>query len=181
MGSKATAHAGHRLPGLKPIGLCVTLLTVVIGALWLRPQSLGGRAGYVIVSGRSMQPTLRGGDLVAVRRQSTYRVGDVVTYRIGAGVFRGRRIIHRILGGNATEGFVLRGDNKHEDDLWRPRPSDIEGALWFRLPAVGRAVAFVRTPTAIAAIAGGLAFAFALTWQPRRPPEAEAEAETAYV
>jgi signal peptidase len=151
--------------------LCLTGLVFVIWALWLRPEPLGGRADYIIVSGRSMQPTLQGGDLVAVRRQSGYRVGDVVTYRIAAGEFRGRRIIHRIMGGTAAEGFVMRGDNKREDDLWHPRPSDIEGKLWFRIPAAGRAVAFVRTPTVIAAVAGGFAFAFAFTWQPRRKQE----------
>jgi signal peptidase len=173
MESKATAQGEHRFPAWETLGLCVTVLTVVIWALWLRPEALGGRSDYIIVSGHSMQPTLRGGDLAAVRRQSTYRVGDVVTYRIAAGQFRGRRIIHRILGGNAGEGFVMRGDNKQEDDLWHPRPSDIEGALWFRLPGVGQAVAFVRTPTVIAAVAGGFAFAFALTWRPRRQPERE--------
>jgi signal peptidase len=112
-----------------------------------------------------MLPTLQGGDLVAVRRQSSYTTGDVVTYRMAACEFRGRRIIHRIIGGDATRVFVLRGDNKHEDDLWHPRPSDIVGKLWFRVPAAGRAVAFFRTPTVIAAAAG---FAFAFTWQPRR-------------
>jgi signal peptidase len=157
----------------KAIGLALTGLAIVIWALWLRPEPLGGRAGYIIVSGRSMLPTLQGGDLVAVRRQSGYQTGDVVTYRIAAGEFRGRRIIHRIMGGNATEGFVMRGDNKREDDLWHPRPSDIEGKLWFRLPAAGRAVAFARTPAVIAAVAAGFAFAFAFTWQPRRGRKAE--------
>jgi signal peptidase I len=174
MESGSTVEAGRRfLRRRQAIGLCLTALVFVTWALWLRPKPIGGRAGYIIVSGQSMLPTLRGGDLVAVRRQSTYRAGDVVTYRIAAGEFRGRRIIHRIVGGNAAEGFVMRGDNKHEDDLWHPRPSDIEGALWFRVPGAGRAVAVVRAPAVIAAAAGGFAFAFALTTQPRRPPEAE--------
>jgi signal peptidase I len=161
----------RRLPGRKAIGLVLTGLTVVIWALWLRPEALGGRAGYVIVSGDSMVPKLRSGELVAVRRQSTYRPGDVVAYRIASGEFRGKRIIHRIVGGNAGEGFVLRGDNKAEDDLWRPFPEDIEGKLWFGIPGAGRAVTIARTPAVIGAVAGGLAFAFAFTWQPRRERE----------
>jgi signal peptidase I len=166
--SKNTLRADRVPRSRKVIGLLLTGLAFVFWALWLRPEAFGGRADYIIVSGQSMLPTLHGGDLVAVRRQATYAVGDVVTYRIAAGEFRGRRIIHRIVGGNAPEGFHMRGDNKHDDDLWQPRPPDIEGKLWFRVPAAGRAVAFARAPAVLAAVAGGFAFAFAFTWPPRR-------------
>jgi len=149
------------------------LAGLAIGAwmLWLRPESVGGRAGYVIVSGRSMLPTLRGGDLAMVQRQSVYRIGDVVAYHIPDGVFRGRRIIHRIVGGDAAEGFVMRGDNNPDDDLWRPRASDIEGRLWKRLPMVGRAVAFARPPAVLAAVVGGFVFAFVMMWEQRSAPD----------
>jgi signal peptidase len=114
-----------------------------------------------------MVPTLQAGDLVVVRRRPAYHVGDVVTYRIPSGLFRGHRIIHRIVGGNPTDGFTMRGDNKADEDLWRPNPSDIEGRLWKRVPAAGRAVALGRSPGVLAAVAGGFAFAFTLTWKPR--------------
>jgi len=74
-----------------------------------------------------MLPTLRGGALVIVQRERVYRVGDVVAYHIPDGVFRGRRIIHRIVGGDPVNGFVLRGDNNAEDDLWYPGQANIEG------------------------------------------------------
>jgi signal peptidase len=140
---------------------------VVIWMLWLRPQALGGRAGYIIVSGRSMAPTMHGGDLAIVRRERSYRVGDVVTYRIPNGEFRGRRIIHRIVGGDGTAGFTLRGDNKPDADRWYPRRSDIEGKLWLRLPSAGRAVALARSPAILAAAVGGFVFALTLTWPAR--------------
>jgi signal peptidase len=151
----------------------LALAGLFIGAwmLWLRPQFAGGRTGYVIVSGRSMLPSLRGGDLAMVQRQSVYRIGDVVAYRIPDGVFRGRRIIHRIVGGNAADGFVMRGDNNRDDDLWRPRGPDIEGRLRTRLPGVGRAVAFARAPAVLAAVVGGFVFAFVMTAEPRSAPD----------
>src|SRR5688500_12875501 len=96
-------------------GCTVAVLVVAARALWFRPDSLGGRTGYVIVSGQSMEPAMHGGDFVVVRRQPTYRVGDVVSYRIPMGEFIGRRIIHRIVGGSATDGFILRGDNKPDN------------------------------------------------------------------
>lgn len=118
---------------------------------------------------------MHGGDLVVVRRRSEYGVGDVVTYRIPSGQFRGRRIIHRIVGGDAHNGFILRGDNKADDDLWEPLPRDIEGKQWVLIPIAGRIVAFGRSPGVLAAVAGGFVFAFVLTWRPRsRAPEAAA-------
>jgi signal peptidase len=151
----------------------LALVALVVGAwmLWLRPEFAGGRTGYVLVAGRSMKPTLSGGDLAMVQRQREYRIGDVVAYRIPNGVFQGRRIIHRIVGGDGTSGFVMRGDANLDDDLWQPRPSDIEGRLWKRLPTAGRIVAFARAPAALAAAGGGFVFAFVMTWERRSEAE----------
>ena len=157
------------LTGPARVASVVVVGLVLAGwAVLLRPSFVGGRTGYVIVSGRSMLPTLHGGDLVLVRRQDAYRVGDVVSYRIPDGVFRGRRIVHRIVGGDPTAGFVLRGDDNPDDDLWRPRPSDIEGRLWKRLPGAGRVVAVARTPAVLAAVVGGFVFAFVMVGVPDR-------------
>jgi signal peptidase I len=142
-------------------------LALLAWAIWLRPESVGGQVDYVIVGGRSMLPTLHGGDLVMVKRQPVYKVGDIVAYHIPDGVFRGRRIIHRIVGGDSQQGFILRGDNNHDDDLWHPRPHNIDGKLWKRLPAAGRLVALARTPGILAAVVGGFVFAFAMTWERR--------------
>jgi signal peptidase I len=147
----------------------LTGLAILAWAVWLRPESAGGRVDYVIVGGRSMLPTLHGGDLVVVQRKPAYRVGDIVAYHIPDGVFRGRRIIHRVVGGNAGDGFVMRGDNNVDDDLWHPRPADVDGELWKRLPAAGRLVAVARTPGVLAAVAGGFVFAFVMTWERRSP------------
>lgn len=154
---------GDRPRFFRNLSLTLALLPLLAWALWLRPEFLGGSADYIIVGGRSMLPTLRGGDLVIVQRERVYRVGDVVAYQIPDGVFEGRRIIHRIVGGDPANGFVLRGDNNAEDDLWYPRQANIEGRLWLRVPAAGLLVAFVRSPAVLAAVAGGFVFAFAMT------------------
>jgi signal peptidase len=177
LGSETTSNGQKiwkrfRLPRLVLVGLAL-----LAWAVWLRPEFLGGGVDYVIVGGRSMLPTLHGGDLVMVRREPAYRVGDVVAYHIPDGLFRGRRIIHRIVDGNAEQGFVMRGDNNTDDDLWHPRPANIEGKLWKRLPAAGRLVALARTPGVLAAIVGGFAFALAMTWE--RRPDADGQGEAA--
>ena len=143
--------------------LALALLPLLGWALWLRPEFLGGSMDYIIVGGRSMLPTLHGGDLVVVQREQVYRVGDVVAYHIPDGVFQGRRIIHRIVGGDPVNGFVLRGDNNANDDIWYPRQANIEGKLWVRVPGAGQLVAFARSPAVLAAMVGGFVFAFTMT------------------
>ena len=56
-------------------------------------------------------------------------------------------MIHRIVGGNANDGFVVQGDNNPSSDIWRPKPSEIVGTEWFSVPAGGRGLVFVRQPT----------------------------------
>jgi signal peptidase len=118
------------------------------------PQTLGGKVAYVKVSGHSMETTLHLGDLVVVRAHAAYHVGDVVAYhvphgQVGAGVL----VIHRIVGGDAHKGFVTRGDNNHYDDPWRPRPAEIVGARWVRLPGIADLFARLRGPLPLAAFA----------------------------
>lgn len=123
--------------------------------VFLRPQYLGGSAGYVMVSGTSMQPRLHTGDVVLVTRRSSYRVGDVVAYRVPAGEpASGRVVIHRIRGGSASTGYVMRGDNRTSNDLWRPRPKDIVGEQRFVVPGAGRAAATVLSPLGLGVMCG---------------------------
>jgi signal peptidase I len=128
------------------------ILAVAGWFLLFRPGFLGGSAGYVIVSGKSMEPALRSGDLVITRATSGYVVGDVVAFHIEAGT-----VIHRIVGGSAASGFDLQGDNNGWVDEWHPSNEDIIGKQWIHLPGKGRWLEWAREPQNLAAIAGGMA------------------------
>lgn len=126
------------------------VVIVIAWAVLLRPQFLGGPAGFVTVAGTSMEPRMHTGDVVLVHRQDAYAVGDVVAYRIPHGqAGAGRVVIHRIVGGNARDGFVMRGDNRDSDDMWRPRPADVVGKQEARVPAVGLAARMILTPVGL--------------------------------
>jgi signal peptidase I len=158
----AVALSTARLPG--PIRLrtiLTTALTLALVAGWtvfLRPQALGGSTAVVVVSGTSMEPSLHTGDLVFVHRRPSYRVGDVIAYKVPQGeAGAGGVIIHRITGGSAATGFVARGDNRTTVDQWRPKPADVMGVRWVDLPTSDRRLTWLRTPAGF----GGLAAAFA--------------------
>jgi signal peptidase I len=153
-----------------------TLLAIAVLAGWfvfLRPVGLGGPASYIFVSGVSMQPTLVTGDLVVLQAADEYDVGDVIAFHIPDGEpGGGNLVIHRIIGGSAAEGFVVKGDNKPAPDDWRPTPDAIEGALWVRAPGAGAVVQTIRSPAVFAPIAAGLTVFFILLGGPRKPEPA---------
>ena len=162
-------------------GHLLLLPFVVVLAGWfflLRPGLLAGPAGYVLVSGASMEPTLHTGDLAVTRKQGSYSVGDIVAFRVPKGQpAEGAMVIHRIVGGTAEEGFVMQGDNKDSRDPWHPRKDDIVAKLWFRVPGGASYLLRLRQPLILGLLAGGLGMLLVLdsgqkTKRPRqeKPP-----------
>lgn len=122
-------------------------------------QLLGGPAAYVIVSGRSMEPSLHTGDLVLLLKRDGYRRGDVVAFRVPAGEpGAGGIVIHRIVGGSETSGYVTKGDNRHGADPWRPRRGDVMGSRALHVPRVGLILAAIASPLGLALAGGVLIF-----------------------
>jgi signal peptidase I len=135
---------------------CLVLLFAVIWVAFA-PLQLGGQVAYVIVNGNSMEPLYHRGDLVIIRAQPDYQIGEIVTYRhpqIGL-------VIHRIIG-REVERFVFKGDHNNFIDPYRPLRSELVGASWIYLPTVGTVVSKLRTPlnmALLAAVAGGIIMA----------------------
>lgn len=120
-----------RLVGAVLIGLAVWL--------WMWPADFGGSTTYVAVSGRSMQPTYQPGDLVVAREQTTYSVGEIVVYRTDHG-----DVIHRIIGGDGENGYVMQGDNNPRSDQWTPTSDEVLGKAVLHIPNAGNTVMMVR-------------------------------------
>ena len=164
--SRILRIAGKALPVL----LCIGLAALV----W--PTSLGGATSYVKVSGKSMMPKLRNGDLVVTRDVGGYQIGDVVAYRVPKGeVGADLLVLHRIVGGSATRGFVTRGDNRDFNDPWKPKAADIIGEKWVVVSGAGNAMGRLRSPLALSVFASLLAAAAAFTLLRRRPATKLAE------
>jgi signal peptidase I len=128
---------------------------VLVGAwIFLAPTSVGGSTSYVTTRGASMAPRFKTGDLAVVRRSDHYRVGQVVAYR--SSVLR-TVVMHRIIA-RKGDRYVFKGDANDFVDPGPPTRAQLIGALWVRVPAGGRALAWLRRP----AVAGVFAAAVPL-------------------
>jgi signal peptidase I len=166
----------HRSAAKRRIaGRLVTVIVMLaLGAALfvMLPPRFGGRTTYVVVSGHSMEPTMHLGDLAIIRKEASYRVGDVVAYRVPGHAFdAGAVVIHRIVAGDARRGFTTRGDNNNYNDPWHPRPGDMLGVRFARVPGAGVALGRLRGPLPLAGFAGIAATLAAFeALKPRRRP-----------
>lgn len=139
----------------------IILWVALAGLAWaaFAPMAVGGQAGYVIISGISMEPLYHTGDLVIVRRATKAEVGEIFAYRYpGLG-----NVIHRIVA-QKNERFVFKGDNNDWLDGYEPSSEDLVGRAWVHIPGLGKALLWARQPVnmvLLAALIGGfLMFGF---------------------
>ena len=87
--------------------IVVALVLALVVRYWLLPV-----LGYSVASveGQSMEPTLRSGDLLLLRRDLNPEVGDIVVYEKSPGIL----IVHRIV--KVGDEIVTKGDNNRAPD-----------------------------------------------------------------
>lgn len=125
------------------LGNILIWVIVAIDAFYLWPTQLHGSTSMVIVSGHSMEPTYFTGDLVIARKMDP-SVGDVIVYAPeGLG---GSQIVHRIVGGNAVDGWVMQGDNNPRVDPFTPKGSEIRGVVLVHYANFGRVTVLLLNP-----------------------------------
>ena len=103
--------------------------------------SFSGTVKARVVLTGSMTPTINPGDIIITTPPSNLapKVGDVVAYvgrrfdGTAVGIFS-----HRIIGGDAAAGFIVKGDNNPDPDTQRPKIPDITGVVVFVIPIIGR-------------------------------------------
>lgn len=123
------------------------------------------RLALATTYGVSMNPVYHEGDLVVVARASTYAVGDIVAYRPPDAQLT---LLHRIIGGDASAGFVMKGDNNQSIDRFTPTPNQIVGRAFLHLPHVGDWMHLITSPIALASVALFLILAGGSTARIRR-------------
>ena len=154
------------------VKLAVALLLACLALTWwtqARPTSMGGPLTVVTVSGVSMEPRLRDGDLALIQQRDSYGPGDVVAFRT-EGPDAGHYVIHRIVGGTSRSGFVTRGDNNSWDDPWSPTGSEVAGRMVADFAGAGDQLSWLLDPSKLAAILAGVTVMAVMLAEPRRRP-----------
>lgn len=158
---------------LRSLFASLLLVAAAAGMLYLFwPSSLGGCSTFTIVSGNSMEPTYSTGDFVWSRCGEP-AVGDIVVYTPPD--TGGAHVIHRIVGGDGTEGWVLRGDNNDFLDPWNPDDSHVAGIATVHIPRLGSILYSLSNPWIWGSL---LILAAAIFLWPRDPETSGTASET---
>ncbi|HAN09466.1 MAG TPA: hypothetical protein DCP90_02515 [Clostridiales bacterium] len=105
--------------GTKQFHFFISIISILLLGIFI--TTTYAQAVYYIVSGNSMYPTLKDGDIVKVEKQESYNDGDTVVAEVG-----GKKVIKRI------NGDVLEGDNKGNTARYNLKTADILGKAEYR-------------------------------------------------
>lgn len=135
-------------PVLRSLFLIVISLVLGVNIYSWNAKSLTGNVlpmpfgygGAVVLSG-SMEPAIAVDELIIVRAEDGYEVGDVVVYQTGHML-----VVHRIVALDG-ETVTTRGDANNTDDA-PIALTQVKGKVITHIPHVGKAVRLLKTPVA---------------------------------
>ena len=134
----------------------VSFAALLLIAWWLlAPPQLGGRTSYAVIYGISMNPRFKAGDLVLLRAQPSYHVGEIVGYHSQK---LGKPVMHRIIKIDASGHYWFKGDNNNFIDPEHPLANQLFGKEWIRIPGVGTQLEKIHNPRNAAILAALAAF-----------------------
>lgn len=97
--------------------------------------SFSGQYTTVSISGNSMFPTYKNGDVVIAVKQANYALGEVIVYHPDIDCTR-CNVVHRVVAGN-DKGWITKGDNNSYRDMFRPINSAVHGKVLVHIPLGG--------------------------------------------
>ena len=164
------------IPLLRTVFLIVVSLVLGINLYNWNAKSLTGNVlpmpfGYgsaVVLSG-SMEPAIMTDELIIVKTEGAYALGDVVVYQSGRLL-----VVHRIVAMDG-ETVTTRGDANNTDD--EPIAMDqIKGRVIAHIPHVGAVVRLLKTPAATLMLIVGAVAAVEIPYlQEKKKKEEEME------
>ena len=126
-----------------PFGVSVLFIILAIGFVYIAAPIFGNNA--LIVRSGSMEPAVAVGDLIITRihKNLAYKIGDIISFKNQEKI-----VSHRIIGLENQNGRIFyktKGDANKNEDQGLVAESSIIGKAYFRLPYLGRLIAFTKT------------------------------------
>ncbi len=113
--------------------------------------SVFGYSPLTVLTG-SMEPSIYAGDMVIIKSQSEYSVGDVVTYTVNGGQ---ASVTHQIIESYVEGGvryFITKGTNNNAEDPNPVASSQVVGKVVLVIPDLGIFLEWLKTPSGITLI-----------------------------
>lgn len=124
-----------------------------------------GYGGAVVLSG-SMEPTIMVDELIIVKAENSYKVGDVVVFQSGK-----IPVVHRIVAMD-RQTLTTRGDANNVDD--NPiELSQVKGRVIVHVPHVGKVIRLLKTPVATILLIMGAVLMVELPYQKEKEQKEE--------
>lgn len=127
-------------------------IVLFVGWWTLAPPQLGGSTSYVITRGISMLPNIQAGDLVVLRAEPDYHVGEVAAFH---NLELHAVVLHRIVAIHANR-YVFKGDNNDFVTTYKPTKAQIIGREVLQLGGAGKYLLTLRVPVVAAVLLGML-------------------------
>jgi len=123
------------------VNIVLALVVVMAVSIFILPR-FGGFMFDVVLSG-SMEPELSVGGVLAIKpvEPRQISVGDIVAYSSGVE----KVIAHRVIEVQPDGYFITKGDANEDPDVSPVPASSVVGEVFFHLPYLGYAAAFVKT------------------------------------
>ena len=103
----------------------------------------GGLKMLVVQSG-SMEPTIKTGSIILIKKQDTYSTGDIISF-VGAGSDSTTHRVTKATIVNGKEIFNTKGDANQGEDREAVGTDNILGRTVFTIPYLGYLIAFTKT------------------------------------
>lgn len=109
-----------------------------------------GYANAVVVSG-SMEPEIMIGDVVVVKSQSAYDVGDVITFYDSS---MGEYVTHRIIMVSQSGLYATKGDANNAEDKFSVPQGAVVGKVVYVAHGAGSVITFFQSPAGLLVLIG---------------------------
>lgn len=127
-------------------GFIIVLVTLGVLLIGMKTSYIKGYEIKIVQSG-SMEPAIKTGSVVFIKKQPSYAVGDIVTFGVSSS--KSLPTTHRIISEQLQAGqlvYQTKGDANEDPDPVFTSPRNIVGRALFSVPYLGYVLDFARKP-----------------------------------